>query len=105
MAVAASIAAAAIFAMAAHAADGEVGDAEALAIVQAHCAFCHAARPAHPAFAQPPKNVKLETPAELKQRAATVLQSLLNRTMPLGNLTGMTEAERAKLLAWAQAQN
>lgn len=82
-----------------------VGDAEALAILQRYCVMCHAAKPTHPAFAEAPNNVRLETIAELKQHAKAVYaQTVRNKAMPLGNQTGMTEAERAALGRWIEAQ-
>ena len=82
-----------------------ISDAEALAIVQKHCAACHAEKPTHPAFEQPPKNVALETLAQLKQHARLVYeQTVQNRAMPLGNQTGMTEAEREALGRWIKVQ-
>ena len=82
-----------------------VSDVEVLGITDAHCASCHAERPTHPAFATAPKNVVLETLADLRRYADLVdLHAVRTRTMPLGNLTGMTDAERARLGAWLAAQ-
>jgi uncharacterized membrane protein len=82
-------------------AQGPVSDAQALAIAQKHCTACHARAPSHPAFQEPPKNVALETVPELRRFAAQVyLQTVQNRAMPLGNQTGMTDAERETLGRW-----
>ena len=73
-------------------------DAEALAIVRKHCVMCHAEKPTHPAFAQAPNKVRLETIGDLKRHAKAVYaQTVRNKAMPLGNQTGMTDAERAAL--------
>ncbi len=73
----------------------DVTDAEALAILQTHCVMCHARTPTHPSFDAPPKDVMLETIDELKAWAIKVReQVVLDRNMPVGNETGMTEAER-----------
>ena len=83
-----------------------VSDAEALGIVDAHCAQCHSAQPAHPAFGTTPKNVVLETADDLRRYASLIdLHTVRTRTMPLGNETGMTDAERARLGAWLAAQS
>ena len=80
-----------------------VSDAEALAISKKHCANCHARDPVHPAFKEPPKNVSLETAAELRRYARLIVaQTVQNRAMPLGNQTGMTDDERAKLGRWVE---
>jgi uncharacterized membrane protein len=98
MAVAAIMAAA----MCPNAAHAAIDDDAARAIARRHCVECHAAKPAHPSFPVAPKNVELDTLAGLRRHAPTVLQTLLNRTMPLGNRHGMTEAEREQLIEWAR---
>ncbi len=80
-----------------------VPEAEAVRIVQTHCVSCHAAKPTHEAFRgnPPPKNVVLETMADLRRNAPGVMaQAVQGKAMPLGNETGMTDAERAALGAF-----
>jgi len=85
------------------AAAAEVTDADALAIARRHCVACHAHTPTHPSFAAPPKNVALETVDELKAWAAKILeQVVLDRNMPVGNDSGMTEEERQALGRWVE---
>ena len=82
-----------------------VTDVEVLGITDAHCLSCHAQAPSHPAFRTAPKNIVLETTDDLRRYADLVdLHSVRTRTMPLGNLTGMTDEERARLGAWLAAQ-
>lgn len=104
---AASIAALAVFVAAAPsiAADhGTLTDAEALAIVHKHCVACHAAKPTHPAFAEAPNGVVLESVADLKKYASRIYaQTVQNKAMPLGNSTGMTDEERTALGRWLKA--
>jgi len=86
------------------AAPAAAADADVLAMVRRHCGACHAAQPTHQAFAEAPKNVVLETEADLKKHAAMVYeQTIETRSMPLGNETGMTEEERAALGRWLKA--
>ena len=83
-----------------------VSDVEVLGITDAHCASCHARQPTHPAFRTAPKNVVLETAGDLRRYASLIdLHTVRTRTMPLGNETGMTDAERARLGAWLAAQS
>ena len=83
-----------------------VSDVEALGITDAHCASCHAQQPTHPAFKVAPKNVVLETAGDLRRYASLIdLHTVRTRTMPLGNETGMTDAERSRLGAWLAAQS
>jgi uncharacterized membrane protein len=83
-----------------------VSDATARAIVQARCATCHATRPANEAFAAPPAGVVFESPEQMRAFADRIVFRVVEtRTMPLGNLTGITDEERRTLGAWAWQQS
>jgi uncharacterized membrane protein len=83
----------------------DVSDDDVLTITRTHCVMCHARKPTHEAFEQPPKGVVLETVRQIRQYAPLVEQmAVKSDTMPLGNQTNMTEEERAKLGAWIAAQ-
>ena len=69
-------------------------------IVMRRCVPCHASHPTQPGFAAAPNGVLLDTPQDLLARAALIATQVQTRTMPIGNLTGMTEPERAQLLDW-----
>jgi uncharacterized membrane protein len=48
-----------------------------------------------------PRGIKLDTPAEIKAQASAIgQQAVQTRSMPLGNVTGMTGAERDLLGRW-----
>jgi uncharacterized membrane protein len=65
------------------------------------CAVCHAAHPTQPGFASAPDGVLLDTQANIIANAQRVYgQAVTTHTMPLGNLTNMTDAERATIGAW-----
>jgi uncharacterized membrane protein len=82
-------------------ATGATSDEQAMAISAKHCVACHAQHPSHPAFKEPPKNMALETVPELRRYAQQIyMQTVQNRAMPLGNQTGMTDAEREALGRW-----
>jgi uncharacterized membrane protein len=84
---------------------GAVSDAAALTLVQKHCVMCHARKPTHESFSEPPKNVVLETIADMKKYAPLMFaQAVQNKAMPLGNQTGMTDDERAELGRWIKGQ-
>ncbi|MEP7031231.1 MAG: hypothetical protein ABI830_09885 [Pseudolabrys sp.] len=84
--------------------DAAVSDAQALAISQKHCVMCHAAKPTDDRFPEAPKNVALETLADLKKHAQVIyVQTVQNKAMPLGGQTHMTDDERATLGRWVQA--
>ena len=70
-------------------------------IVAQRCAVCHSAHPSAAGFSAPPKGIAFDTPQEIRAKAQMILQqAVVQRTMPLGNLTHMTPAERDTLGAW-----
>jgi uncharacterized membrane protein len=78
-----------------------VSDARALEIAQTHCVMCHSVHPTHAAFPQAPKDMALETLADLRRFAPLIdQQAVKSDAMPLGNETGMTDEERRELGAW-----
>jgi uncharacterized membrane protein len=67
------------------------------------CAVCHSAHPAHELFTAPPAGIAFDSEEEIRARAASIYAvTIETRIMPLGNLTGMTEAERALVGRWAR---
>jgi uncharacterized membrane protein len=73
-------------------------------IVATRCATCHAAKPAQPGFNDPPKGLLLDSPALIVANAQKINeQAVVSKVMPIGNLTNMTDAERATLAAWIAA--
>ncbi|MBL4739954.1 MAG: hypothetical protein JKY12_03115, partial [Sneathiella sp.] len=70
-------------------------------IVATRCASCHAAKPSSEDFDAPPKGVKLETAAQIVREKTRIRQQTVDtKTMPLGNMTEMTEEERLLLGRW-----
>lgn len=71
------------------------------AIVAQRCAVCHSAHPTEAGFTSAPLGVLLQTPAEIRANAPRIeVQAVQSHAMPLGNITGMTDRERALLGAW-----
>ncbi len=87
------------------AAGGSRGESFAVvrAIVAERCVACHATRPARPEYPAPPLGVVLETPDEIRVRAERILDLVGSGAMPLGNVTGMTDAERSIVVDWARS--
>ena len=78
-----------------------VGMAEVAPVIQSRCAGCHARAPTQPGFAAPPAGLMLESPASIELHAAQIFTAAVaTKTMPIGNLTGMTDAERDLIAAW-----
>ncbi len=72
-------------------------------IITQRCATCHAAHPTEAGFASAPAGVLLDTPAGIAQNAPRIkMQAVDSHAMPLGNVTHMTDAERATIGTWIQ---
>jgi uncharacterized membrane protein len=70
-------------------------------VIDVRCVACHADKPSFQGVPEAPKGVKLDTPERIRTQALQIhQQSVLSKAMPLGNLTGMTEDERALLDRW-----
>jgi uncharacterized membrane protein len=73
-----------------------VGYQEVQQVLAQRCYMCHGAQVQM-------KNVRLDSPAGLKQHAQAVYQqAVVARLMPMNNATGITEAERALIAQWFQ---
>jgi uncharacterized membrane protein len=71
----------------------------AQAIVQERCVPCHSAHPTKVDSA--PMGIVFDTPKQIAAQASLIEQVAVNtKVMPLGNQTGMTQAERGTLGAW-----
>jgi uncharacterized membrane protein len=70
-------------------------------VIVQRCVSCHADKPAQPGFAAAPKGVIFESREQIVRHAADIYrQSVSTRVMPLGNLTAMTDDERALIDVW-----
>ena len=84
------------------AAAGPVSFSRVHAIVEQRCVPCHSAHPTKVAVA--PKGVVFDTPAQIKSQASLIESlAVTTKAMPIGNATGMTQAERDQLGAWIRA--
>ncbi|MCZ6845530.1 MAG: urate hydroxylase PuuD, partial [Alphaproteobacteria bacterium] len=73
-------------------------------IIDARCIVCHAARPTYEGFDVAPKNIRFDAPAEVRKHAAAIKKTTVDtNTMPLGNVTEMTNEERQLLGGWIRA--
>ena len=75
----------------------EAGYPQLRDVLQQRCYPCHGAQVQM-------KNLRLDSPAAVKQHAQAIYQqSVIAKTMPLNNATGITDAERALVGRWFQA--
>ncbi|HEX4329831.1 MAG TPA: urate hydroxylase PuuD [Burkholderiales bacterium] len=75
--------------------------AKVKAVIDNRCIACHSAHPTQAGFNEAPKGVMFDSAEQVKARAALIYQqAVVAKAMPLGNLTQMTDDERALLGAW-----
>ena len=78
--------------------------AKVRAIINQRCVECHSDKPTQPGFATAPAGMLLQTPELIHKNATKVyLQAVQLKAMPLGNLTNMSDEERAIIGAWYEA--
>ena len=83
---------------------GAVTFADVEPIIEEHCLQCHSATPSNRDFPEAPKGVAFDTPEQIRTHARNIeQQAVLSDVMPLGNTTGMTQAERLQLGTWIAA--
>ena len=82
-----------------------LGFAEVAQAVQGRCAMCHAREVFWPGLQRAPKGVMLDTAAQIEAHATLIHQQVVvTKVMPPGNLTQMTDAERAAVARWYEAR-
>jgi len=73
-------------------------------IVGQRCVTCHSVVPTFPGVTQTPAGVVLTSPEGVSQNAQRIYQQVVvTRIMPLGNVTQITDQERAVIAAWIRA--
>ena len=82
-----------------------VSETQIAQIIERRCIACHASQPTQPGFVAAPLGIVLESREEILNRAERIAVTVQTRYMPIGNLTGMTDQERASVASWyAQIQ-
>ena len=78
--------------------------AEVRHIIDRRCAPCHSGRPTDLTFGPAPGGVRYDTPEQIVAWAARIRErAVITRTMPPGNKTGISDAERNVLGRWIAA--
>jgi uncharacterized membrane protein len=77
-----------------------VSFSEVKRVMDLRCVNCHAEKPIFQGLAEAPKGVKLDTAERIRAQASQIRQTVRARTMPPGNLTGLTDEERALIERW-----
>nr|WP_298376781.1 urate hydroxylase PuuD [uncultured Halomonas sp.] len=87
-------------AMATAGADGPIDIARIQVIMNERCVQCHAKQPSHAGFAAAPAGILLDSERHTTIQAQMVKQVVASGYMPLGNITKITDEERATIAAW-----
>jgi uncharacterized membrane protein len=70
-------------------------------VIDRRCGACHSAQPSDLTFGPAPAGVMFDTPAQIAAHVARIRErAVVTRTMPPGNKTSITDAERALLGRW-----
>ncbi|MCI1012346.1 urate hydroxylase PuuD [Herbaspirillum sp. C7C2] len=78
------------------------GFAQVQQVIQARCIQCHAAKPT--LMPVPGKGVLLDSPDNIAQHAQQIYQqAVVQKSMPLGNMTHITDDERAVIGKWFES--
>jgi uncharacterized membrane protein len=73
-------------------------------VFEARCVTCHSAHPTREGFSAAPKGVMFDTQAEIVANARRAYeQVVVTKAMPLGNATGITDAERELIGRWVRS--
>ena len=79
-----------------------IDPSRAEAVVAQHCKVCHSLRPTYPGFFAPPAGVLMDNPDVYLSSAPQMLTAIRTGYMPLGNVTGMTKAEKDLVINWLE---
>ncbi|HVW91321.1 MAG TPA: urate hydroxylase PuuD [Devosia sp.] len=75
-------------------------------VIEGRCGMCHTASPSWPGVPEAPKNVILDNEAGIASHAKDVaMQAGFSHAMPPGNVSNITDDERALIVAWYRSAN
>ncbi|MBL6815437.1 MAG: urate hydroxylase PuuD [Pseudomonadales bacterium] len=77
-------------------------DQQMLSLVAEHCGNCHAMEPTFPGYAAAPGGIVLDSLGALDTYKARTVSSLKSGYMPLGNMSGLTDEQRAAMLRYLE---
>ena len=73
-------------------------------IIDERCVICHSSTPNHPTAPVAPNGVMFDTAEQIAQWSERIYErTVVTRTMPLANLTTISDEERASLASWYES--
>lgn len=85
--------------------EDRVTTAQVMPIITHRCITCHSSHPTQPGFAAPPAGLAYDVEGVLENNADKVHSQVMQRIMPLGNLTKMTDQEREQIDRWYRSRS
>jgi uncharacterized membrane protein len=73
-----------------------------MSIIEARCTACHSRQPPQPGFPAAPGGIVFDDAADVLPFAGRIAVVVETGFMPLGNVTAMTDEERALVVEWAR---
>lgn len=83
----------------------KISTAQIMPIIEKRCMSCHSTNPTQPGFSTPPSGLAYDKPNALVNNADKVNAQVMQKIMPLGNLTKMTDDERDQVSRWYRSLN
>ncbi len=79
----------------------ETGFSEVREIVQTRCTVCHSANPVQTGFQTAPSGIIMDNDEQILALASRIFTvTVVNRSMPIGNLSNISDQERAAIASW-----
>ena len=78
----------------------KITTAEIMPLIEQRCMSCHSTKPTQAGFASAPAGLAYDVAGVLENNADKVNTQVMQKIMPLGNLTKMTDEERDKVNRW-----
>ena len=76
---------------------------QAQAVINTRCVACHSTQPAITTFGPTPGGIQFDSPQRIQALADRIkVRAVVTRTMPMGNLTHITDEERGTLGRWIE---
>jgi uncharacterized membrane protein len=81
-------------------AKNKITTAQIMPIIEQRCMSCHSQHPTQPGFSSPAAGLSYDKVGVLENNADKVNTQVMQKIMPLGNLTKMTTEEREQVSRW-----
>ena len=78
----------------------KITTAQIMPIIEKRCFSCHSSKPTQPGFSAPPSGLAYDKAGVFENNADKINVQVIQKLMPLGNLTQMTDDEREQVSRW-----